>query len=158
MFAVSNTSPLIVLLKIGYLSSTRILFKKIYIPKGVEEESSKKEDETCKRIRELLEEGFVEVRTVENKDAVKILNAELGLGESEVIVLSREIKADYVLLDDQKARLWARSFDINVIGTLGIIRALLKRGVIKENPDAIYKKLRSVDFWISKELFSRILK
>ncbi|MFH1774706.1 MAG: DUF3368 domain-containing protein [Methanobacteriota archaeon] len=140
MIAVSDASP---------------FFEKICIPEGVDREISEKDDE-YKRVRELIERGFIEVLPVKNKDLVKILNSELGAGESESIVLCREIKAKYVLLDDSNARLCARSFEIDVIGTLGIIRALLKKGIIREDPKEIYKKLKSADFWISRELFSSI--
>lgn len=103
-----------------------------------------------------IERRFIEVLPVKNKDLVKILNSELGIGESEAIVLCREIKANYVLLDDSKARFCARSFEIGVMGTLGIIRALLRKGIIREDPERVYKKLKSIEFWISRELFSSI--
>jgi len=156
MLAVSDTSPLIVLSKAGYIDLLQRVFERIYIPEGVEKEIFKKDDDVQGVVRGLIEQGFIEVKSAENISLVQVLNVELGIGESEAIVLSREIKSDYVLLDDLKARQHARSFRINVIGTLGIIYALIRKGVIKEEPTEIYKKLRVVDFWISKELFSSL--
>ncbi|MDI6655785.1 MAG: hypothetical protein QME59_07905 [Candidatus Hydrothermarchaeota archaeon] len=73
MIAVSDASP---------------FFEKICIPEGVDREISEKDDE-YKRVRELIERGFIEVLSVKNKDLVKTLNSELGIGESESIVLCK---------------------------------------------------------------------
>ena len=155
MIAVSNTSPLMALTKIGYIIYLRELFGRVSIPKGVELEISKKDDEVWHATKELIEQDFVEVKTVKNVSLVQVLNLGLGIGESEAIALSIEIKHDFVLLDDLEARLYARSSGLNVTGTLGIIRALLKRGIAKETPNEIYGKLKSIDFWITKDLFSK---
>ena len=117
---------------------------------------SEKEDDVQKAVEALIERGFIEVKEVENRFLVQMLNAELGIGESEAIALGKEVKSDFVLLDDLKARQWARSFKMNVMGALAIIRALVRRGIIKEAPDEIYIRLRSIDFWISRELFSSL--
>jgi len=60
------------------------------------------------------------------------------------------------LLDDSKARKYARSSNVRVIGTLGIIYALYRKKKIKKEPNEIYQELRSVDFWITKGLFSKL--
>lgn len=156
MIVVSNTSPLIALSKIGYVVYLRELFERVCIPKSVELETSKKDDDVWDTTEKQIKQGFVVVKTVKNVSLVRILNQELGIGESEAIALSVEIKPDFVLLDDLEAREYARSFGLNVIGTLGIIRALLRRGIVKETPKEIYEKLKSIDFWISEELFSRV--
>jgi len=156
MIAVSNTSPLMALSKIGYVVYLGELFERVCIPEGVELELSKKDDEVWHATKKLIEEGFVEVKTVKNVSLVRVLNLELGIGESEAIALSIEIKTDFVLLDDLEARLYARSSGLSVTGTLGIIKALLRRGIVEETPKEIYVKLKSVDFWITKDLFSKI--
>ncbi len=155
MIAVSNTSPLMALSKIGYVVYLRELFERVCIPEGVESEISKKDDEVWHATKKLIEQSFVEVKTVKNMSLVQVLNLELGIGESEAIALSIEIKPDFVLLDDLEARLYARSSGLKVTGTLGIIRALLRRGSVKETPMEIYEKLKSVDFRISKDLFAK---
>jgi hypothetical protein len=64
MIAVSNTSPLIALSKIGYVVYLRELFERVYIPKGVELETSKKDDDvwdaTEKQINPLIS-GFQKI-------------------------------------------------------------------------------------------------
>jgi predicted nucleic acid-binding protein len=87
----------------------------------------------------------------------------MALSKIGYIVYLRELfgrvsipKTDFVLLDDLEARVYARSSGLNVIGTLGIIQALLRRGIVKETPKEIYRKLKSIDFWITNDLFSKV--
>ncbi len=158
MIAVSNTSPLVTLSRTGYAAFLPYLFENMYIPKAVHREIFKKEDEASKNVKGLIERKFIQLKSAKNSDLVRILNLELGAGESEVIVLCGELNANYALLDDLKARTSARSFGIKVIGTLGLIRAMLKKKIIKESPEEIYKRLKSADFWITQELFLNLFK
>jgi len=63
----------------------------------------------------------IEVRKIKSRRAVRQLmnSGKLHIGESEAIVLSRELKATYLLLDDRAARKAAGRKRIPVIGTLG---------------------------------------
>jgi len=45
----------------------------------------------------------------------------LGKGESEAIVLAKELKANFVLLDDRAARRIARQENLPIIGRVGIL-------------------------------------
>lgn len=158
MIAVSNTSPLVTLSRAGYVAFLVQLFEVVYIPEAVYSEIFQKDDEASRKVRELIERNFIKVKSMKNSDLVKILNIELGTGESEAIVLCRELKADYVLLDDLKARVCAGSFEIKVIGTLGLIRAMRRKDLIKDSSEEIYKRLKSANFWITRWLFLNVLK
>ena len=59
---------------------------------------------------------------VKNRHEVEALQAILDKGESEVIALGQELKADLLLLDNKEPRLFAKGIDLDVIGTVGIIR------------------------------------
>ena len=45
----------------------------------------------------------------------------MDYGESECVLLYKESGADFLLIDDRKARAIAENFGINCIGTLGIL-------------------------------------
>jgi hypothetical protein len=64
---------------------------------------------------------FLKVVRVDDRNLVKVLNAHLGLGESEVIALSLEKDLDRVILDDKQARKIAGNMDLKVIGTVGVL-------------------------------------
>jgi len=102
MKIVSNSSPLIALAKIEKLD---ILEYDIVIPKAVFNETTEPEKEYMK---ELYEWGKDKVVEVKNRKAVEYLELIVGEGEAETIVLSEELNADAVLIDDLKARKIAR--------------------------------------------------
>ena len=56
----------------------------------------------------------------------------MDYGESESLLLYLEIKADYLLIDDRKAREIAEDLGINCIGTLGLLIKGKQKGLIKE--------------------------
>lgn len=45
------------------------------------------------------------------------LSVIMDYGESESVILYEELNADYLLIDDNKARIIAESFDVNCIGS-----------------------------------------
>lgn len=51
-----------------------------------------------------------------------MLQAVLDEGEAEVVSLGQEMKADLLLLDNREPRLFARTVNLKVMGTVGIIR------------------------------------
>jgi predicted nucleic acid-binding protein len=52
----------------------------------------------------------------------------LGAGESEVLALAEEITNATVVLDDRRARQYARLLNIKITGTLGILLKAKKTG------------------------------
>ena len=77
-------------------------------------------------------------------------------GEVQVIIGASELGIKEVILDDLHARNKAEQFDLNSIGTLGILRIAYKKGIIKDFKSDI-AKLMNVDFRISPTLLQRIL-
>ena len=78
----------------------------------------------------------------------------MTLGESEVIALGQELNADILLLDNREPRLFARAANLNVIGTVGIIKLAWDKGFIKEPVKELYK-LRLNGFWIGDKLIDK---
>ena len=75
----------------------------------------------------------------------------------EAIVLALEESADLILLDDYEARRVARSFGLKVTGTIGILIRAKHEGKIESLKDEI-ERLMKTGFWVSRELYERILK
>ena len=141
---VSDTSPLIVLSNIGEIEILKKLFRKIIIPKAVYEEFGKYYD-------------WIEIMEVKNKVAVKILNKSLHKGESEAIILSIELNADLLIVDDKDARKVASDLGLNIIGTVGILLLAKKKGYYKEIKPIIDKLLEK-GFRLSKDVVEYVLK
>jgi predicted nucleic acid-binding protein len=60
----------------------------------------------------------------------RILRIALGPGESEAIALALEIAAQWVILDERPARRLAQALGLPVIGTLGVLLASKRRGLL----------------------------
>jgi predicted nucleic acid-binding protein len=104
---VVDTSPLIFLSKLERLDLLRQGTDKVYVPQAVLDEIRAKPDEATIAI-EQASRSWLSIRQVDNRSAVEVLLADLDLGEAEVIVLAREVKADRVVTDDLDARRFAR--------------------------------------------------
>jgi len=158
MNIVSNSSPLIFLSKIGRLDVLTQIFNKIYITYAVYEETvlSHKTDDAASQIAHFVAKGQIIQFNVQNELAVKALSGRLHPGEVQVIIGASELGIKEVILDDLHARNKAKQFDLNSIGTLGILRIAYKKGIIKDFKSDI-AKLMNVDFRISPTLLQRIL-
>lgn len=122
MIIVSDTTPIIALMKAGHLEWLKQLYNEISIPKAVYRELTTNESfqDEAGRIKNC---DFIQISNVKNSEAVNILRSATGLdaGESEAIVLYSETKADLLLLDEHKARGIAKQMEIEFVGTLGIM-------------------------------------
>ena len=92
---------------------------------------------------------------VKDRLSVEILNKEIEIGEAEAIVLAKELKADFLILDEKIPRIIAKSLGINVVGTLALLFIAKKKGIIDENLDELIKELRIKGVY---SVFQNILK
>ena len=79
-----------------------------------------------------------------------------GRGEREAITLSLEIHAARTILDDEPARRLARQLGLSVIGTLGILLAAKRRGLLNAIRPHLDDLLRT-SFFVGPELYERLL-
>jgi len=84
-----------------------------------------------------------------------VLRKELGAGETAAITLAHASGANLVILDDLQARLVAEGLGLKVTGTLGILLAAKKKGLLSDLPDVL-KRLQDAGFRISSELLQVI--
>lgn len=122
MIIVSDTMPVISLLKINRLSLLQNLFGEVLIPDAVYEEliSDKRfEDEALA----VTHAAYIKSVSVSNPESVRILRLATGLdlGESQAIVLTDELKADILLMDEAKGRTVSAKMGITVMGTIGLL-------------------------------------
>ena len=149
---VSNASPLIVLLKINKLSILKELFEKIVVPEAVYEEITAKENERL--VFDRLK--WIESRSVRNVEMATFLKKLIDIGEAEAIVLAKELKAT-LLIDDAKARKYAKLLNIEVIGTLGLLKMGKKSGLVQSVRKVIDDMLTE-GYYIEDRLVRKILK
>jgi predicted nucleic acid-binding protein len=149
---VSDASPLIVLLKTSKLSILKELFQKLLVPTAVWEEITAKEHE--KSIFDKI--GWIETRSVRNTEMAVLLEKLIGRGEAEAIVLAKELKAT-LLMDDAKARKYAKLLNVEVIGTLGLLKLAKNHGLISSVGETVNDMLAE-GYYIGDRLIKKILK
>lgn len=78
--------------------------------------------------REIKEADWIRTERVKARKVVERLRRRLHLGESEVIVLAKDIDADLMILDDEEARKIAEAEGLKVIGGLSLLVRAKTRG------------------------------
>ena len=134
MIVVSDTTPLISLLKIGRLNILKELFNEIQIPKAVYDELINNEL-YCDEAEKIKHCEFITVSDVNDKYSVELISkvGELDLGESEAIILADIMKADLLIMDEAKGRSVAKSLGLNITGTIGLLISAYNHNYLTKN-------------------------
>ena len=157
MIVVSNTTPLIGLASIQRFDLLQQIFGKVYIPQAVYDESVTTGRDEGGAKRSVSEAAWIQVVNIQDRLAVEVLLDELDVGEAETIVLARELNADWVLMDERKARRKLAQLGINKIGTLGILLKAKQVGLLTAIQPEI-EKLNQQSFRMSPSVIEAILK
>jgi len=155
VIVVSDSTVLIGLAKIGKLSLLRQLFSRINIPEEVRKEISPK-GKAKPGSREIRESKWILDKTVKDRTGVNLLLASLDKGEAEVLVLAKQMKADLILVDEEKARKVAAIAGFKVMGILGILLLAKKTGLLEEIKPYI-DELQKKSFRISNRVVQEAL-
>jgi len=90
-----------------------------------------------------------------NEIDLRIMQWNLGRGESEVITLAL-IEGAGVVLDDLQARKCAKLFDVNLIGTIGLVLKAKQVGLI-DKVKPVFTQLIQSGLYIDPKLIEKIL-
>ncbi len=151
---VSNTTPIISLLKLNLLDLLKQLYLQIYIPVAVYNEIEA--GKTKEFFKDLSKIDWINIIEIQDKQAVKYF-LDLDSGEAEAIVLATELNADLIILDEKLGRFHAKHADLKVTGTIGVLIKAKKAGLIKDLKPLL-NELTDKEVWISEKLKREILK
>ncbi len=154
MKIVSNSTPLIALSRINEFDLLRIIFSSITVPSAVYNEVVL-EGTGRPGVKEVANATWIIKRDVQNLLAVSMLQMDLDRGDAEAVVLAKELGADYLLLDEKKARRIARNSEIKIMGTVGILGLAAKKGLIS-NLDDTFTKLEQNGFRFTEEVRKKV--
>ncbi len=157
MIVVSNTTPLIGLASIQHFDMLRRLFGEIHISKAVYDEAVTSGREAGGAKREVSKAGWIKTVEVHDRLAVEVLLDEMDMGEAETIVLAREIRAYWVLMDEKKGRRKLAQLGLNKIGTIGILLKAKQLGFLSLIRPEL-EKLQTQGFSISQAVIDAVLK
>lgn len=152
---VSDSTILIGLAKIERMDLLQNLFQQVYIPDAVFKEVADDKKQRAGAIF-VKKASWIIRKRVKDQTEVRFLTNVLGQGEAEALVLAKEMCADLILLDDDKARKSAISAGFNVIGVIGILLVAKRIGLIK-SVEAQIERLRKAKFRISDRVVEMAL-
>lgn len=144
---IADAGPIFSLAIIDKLELLDRLFEDIRIPRAVWEEITlNKNTGFYKVIEEYFESKVTPIMGFNE------LTFTMDYGESEAVILYKELKANFLLIDDKKARNIAENFNITCIGTLGILSSAKSKGIIKDLKPLFETFLKSERYYSIKLL------
>ena len=137
MSIVSNSSPLILLAKIGRFDLLR-QYGNVFIPNAVYTEVCirGKSLPGSEEVERAIQEGWIRIRKVKALPELEFL---LGRGEAEAITLAKFLNLPILIIDDKKGRILARKMNLTVFGTLGVLINAYKHGLIEDFESEVQK-------------------
>ncbi|MBO4534292.1 MAG: DUF3368 domain-containing protein [Treponema sp.] len=159
MIIVSDTTPLMTLLKCDHLDLLKKMYGSVLIPSAVYNELTDNPhyEQEAKIIKDC---DFLEVKEITNKERIRTLQNSTGLdlGETEALVLAEITNADLLLMDEVMGRMIAKEMGFTIAGAIGILIAAKTEGFLSADEIKItVSKLRSSGQHIGESLLKKLL-
>lgn len=151
---ISNTTPILSLLKIDKLDLLKDLYGKITVPLAVFHEIEKGRKKPYYQDLALLD--WIEIQEIKNPDS-RVFFIDLDNGEAEVLILAKEQNADLVIMDEIMGRRYAKQLKYNLTGTIGILLKAKENELIK-SVRKLLTELTEKGTWLNPKLISTVIK
>jgi predicted nucleic acid-binding protein len=148
---VADTSPLNYLVLAGHIELLPVVLGPMVVPESVLVEMTASKSRAVVASWASSPPAWLSIRRT-----LKSISSGLGRGESDAIALALEIGSPLVLPDDRKARTIAESFGLRVTGTLGVVVAAARSGLI--DPEAAIERLRQTSFHAAESVYAHALR
>ena len=142
--AVSNSTCLITLERIGQLALLPRVFPTVYAPAAVQREVG-------------VAIPWLKTKDAANPSTVAVLKVQLGDGEAHAIAVALETPGAEIILDDKKARRVAQQLGLRVIGTVGVLLRAKRSGIVPAVRPLI-QAIQAAGFRISPLLVNEALR
>ena len=148
---IADSGPIFSLAFIDKLELLNSLFDDIRIPQAVWDEISVDDTKPFHtRICMFFKDKISQINGFNDLTFI------MDYGESQSVILYNELQADFLLIDDKKARTIAENLGINCVGTLGLLSIAKEKGLI-DNLKIIFEELIRNKRYYSIELLNYIL-
>jgi len=153
--AISNTSPLLYLYRVGAIDWLPIMFDEIWTTEAVRNELLAGQ---TKGYDVPISVNYPWLRTVNPKNMPsEWLALDLGAGELSAMALALENPNHIILLDDGLARRTATAAGLTVWGTLKVLLEAKSLGLV-DRIEPMISRFSEAGMWISDDIKRRILK
>ena len=158
MIAVSDSSPLIILAKLGCFDFLRMLYSRVYISSEVYAEVVVR-GVGLPGAAEVAKAAWIESKSLQSPAALLAAQGRfvLGAGEISTVLLGKDLGADELLLDDHSARKLAQSEGLRVRGTVGLLESFYRRGYLTDLRSS-FQQLLTQSVYIDRRLLNRRLR
>jgi len=146
---IGDSSALVALSIMDKLDLLESIFGEIYVPQAVYDEVTISYKPQSVKLKNFLANKIVNVE-------VTISQMGLGAGELEAIALYKKRDAKFLLIDDRRAKSFAKLNDVNVIGSLGVMILAKELGEVETIREDLEKLLNS-DIFVSESLIEKVL-
>lgn len=154
--AVFDSGPLIYLDALGYLHVLRELHR-VIIPEAVARELEEHPRAPAGGAP-ALEWIYRRLPAVEFVHRVAAQSPLLDAGERETIALALEIGAEAIaVIDDRRGRRRARILEVSLTGTLGVLQALHRAGLVNRSLTEGLDALGDVGMYLTEDLKRRVM-
>ena len=152
MLIIADSSALVALATCQGLNILLELFGDVKVPQAVFDEVALPEKPLASSL------GIFLAGRVEKVDASHWVLAagDLGKGEIEAMALYKQLSADFLLIDDRRARLIAEHNQIHCVGALGVLLQAKQNGVINSVTDFV-ELLRASPIYYGDALLNKVL-
>ena len=150
-----NTSPLQYLFQTGALELLPFLYNRIIVPAAVVLELKRGRELGCS-LPTVTELPWATVKEPQRPMLLPLAGG-LGLGESAVLALALEEAGSLAVLDDRRARHYARLLGVRFTGTLGILLKAKDAGKLPALRPVL-EQLEKLDFRFHQDTRNAVLK
>lgn len=158
MTVVADTSPLVILTKLGCFDLLNRLFPRVYISPEVHYEVVIA-GAGLPGASEVSKAEWIEVKAVQNPAALYPAQRKYGLGPGEMstVLLAKELGANPVLLDDYRARKLAKGEGLQILGSVGLLEIFYLRHYLTDLR-SVFRQLLTHNVYIDQRLLDRRLR
>jgi len=151
---ITNTTPVLSLLKIDKLDILKELYGQIIIPNAVYQEIE--EGKYKEFYTDLKQIDWIIIKSIKDKKSCEYF-VDLDNGETEVLILAKEINADLIILDEIIGRRYCKVLKYNLTGTLGVLLRAKEKGIIKSVKSLLFELIEK-GTWLNPKLINEVLK
>lgn len=142
---ISDSTTIITLLNIKRVDVLRNLFSEVFIPCKVYDEMTVDEEI-------VLDGNFFIKKEIEDKNLCRLLMKSLDDGESEAIVLAKEMNLS-LIIDEKKGRKVAKNLGINIFGFIGLLLLNYRKAHFSaEECKSIFYQAKQAGFRVGEKL------
>lgn len=152
MILVADCSALVALAVCDSLNLLERLFDSVVVPEAVYHEATQPDKKQAQALKIFLQG---KVRQVNMQNYV-FLDAYADAGETEAMLLYKQLAADKLLIDDKRGRKVAKINQISTIGSLGVLLTAKEKGLVVEVAPLL-RKIEQSDSYLSPNLLATVL-